>query len=54
MGAYHGDMAPRTKSDERVNVDLEPEEALKLLLGAESKKSDDDSDDAADEDPTGE
>jgi hypothetical protein len=46
-------MAPRTKPDESVNVDLEPEEALRLLLGAESKESED-SDDAADDDRSGE
>ena len=45
-------MAQRTKPDDSVNVDLEPEEALKLLLGAESKESND-SDDAADEDRSG-
>lgn len=46
-------MASRMDMDEPVNVDLEPEEALGLLLGRESQEPDA-SDDSEDEEPSGE
>jgi len=47
-------VVPKQDMDEPVNVDLEPEEALALLLGRESQESDGSDDSPDDVEPSGE